>query len=77
MTSETTIKLAETLVLEAETKYINELVVDIEKCERLGREGEHELLVDELLREGKRVNKKPLQEFDEEEYMIGKLVRKK
>ena len=77
MTKETTIITAETIVINAENKYLNELVNDIETAEREGRECEHDMLVDELMREGKRVNKKPLQEFDEEEYMIGKLVRKK
>ena len=77
MTKETTIITAETIVINAENKYLNELVNDIETAEREGRECEHDMLVDELMREGKRVNKKPLQEFDEEEYIIGKLVRKK
>ena len=77
MTKETTIITAETIVINAENKYLNELVNDIETAEREGRECEHDMLVDELMREGKRVNKKPLQEFDEEERIIGNIIMNK
>ena len=72
-----TLNKADCIVVEAETRYVNELREDIEKTAREGREGEHDLLVNELIKEGKRLNKKPLQEYDEEEYLIGKLIKKK
>ncbi|MCK9370744.1 hypothetical protein M0R04_12615 [Candidatus Dojkabacteria bacterium] len=72
-----TLNKADCIVIEAETKYVNELREDIEQTAREGREGEHDLLINELIKEGKRLNKKPLQLYDEEEYLIGKLIKKK
>ena len=72
-----TLNKADCIVVEAETRYINELREDIEQTAREGREGEHDLLINELIKEGKRLNKKPLQEYDEEEWVLGNLIRKK
>ena len=72
-----TLNKADCIVIEAETRYVNELREDIEETARQCREGEHDLLINELIKEGKRLNRKPLQDFDEEEVAIYKIIKKK
>ena len=71
-----TLNTADCIAINAETRYKKELMEDIEQTAREGREGEHDLLINELIKEGKRLNKKPLDLYDHEEYIIGKLIRK-
>lgn len=77
MTAENTIKLAEALVINIETKYIKDLTKEAEKARAEGRDGEVDLLLNDLIKEGKRVHKKPLMEYDEEEIVIFNLIKKK
>lgn len=72
-----TLNKADCIVIEAETRYVNELREDIEQTAREGREGEHDLLINELIKEGKRLNKKPSQLYDEEEALIYRIIKKK
>ena len=77
MTAETTIKQAEALVINTETNYIKGLVSESEKASREGREYEAGLILNDVIKEGKRVHKKPLEEYDEEEIIIANLIKKK
>ncbi len=70
-----TLNKADCIVIEAETRYVNELRQDVEKTERIGLELEHDLLLNELIKEGKRLNRKPMDLYDEEEVQIAKIIR--
>jgi len=77
MSKETVIKIANALVVKAETKYLNDLINESEKALQEGRETEQGMLLAEMVEEGDRLREDPLQNYDEEEYIIGKLVKKK
>ncbi len=75
MTAESTILNAESLIIRTETDYINELRMDIEKAQLEGRINEADLMINELIKEGKRLHKKPLQEYDEEEIRVFNIIK--
>ncbi len=75
MTGENTIINAEALIIRAETDFVNNLRIEIEKAQNEGRENEADLMINELIKEGKRLHKKPLQEYDEEEIRVFNLIR--
>lgn len=75
MSVESVILKAESLVIRTETEYINELRMDIEKAQVEGRINEADIMINELIKEGKRVHKKPLMEYDEEEIRVFNLIR--
>lgn len=67
-------KLCQTVVINEETKYLNELLEQFKKMQKCNPT-ESGFIVEEILAEKKRL--KPENKFDEEEYIIGKLIKKK
>lgn len=77
MTIEETIKKAEAVVINKETRDLREYLEEIEDAKVEGRELEVNELIKETNRECKRIKKLPQDEYDEEEVMIFNLIRRK